>query len=121
LNWTVPGDSDDGKPSGFHVYIRKTSLTGINVKNPPADVEIRSFPIGHLNEGDSFEAQIDGLEFETKYYFAVNAFDFSGNMSSLSTQINRTTLSNQPPVITVLDSADVYLRAYQSAVLRFSG
>ena len=121
LNWTVPGDSDDGKPSGFNVYIRKTPLTGINVKNPPADVEIRSFPIGHLNAGDPFEAQIDGLEFETKYYFAVNAFDFSGNMSSLSSQINRTTLSNQPPVITVLDSTNVYLRAYQSAVLRFSG
>lgn len=121
LSWIVPGDPDDGKPSGFNVYIRKTPLTGINVKSPPSDVEIRSFPIDHLNVGDPFEAQIGGLEFETRYYLAVNAFDFSGNMSSLSSQISLTTLSNKPPVITVLDSTDVSLRAYQSAILRFSG
>ena len=121
LSWIIPGDPDDGKPSGFNVYYRKTPLTGINVKSPPSDVEVRSFPIGHLTPGNRFEVQIDGLEFDTKYYFAVNAYDFSGNYSSLSTQISQTTLSNNPPVISVLDSTNVALRAYQSTVLRFSG
>jgi subtilisin family serine protease len=121
LSWTIPADPDDGKPSGFNVFIRKSSLAGINVKTPPSDVEVRSFPTGQLNAGDLFEAKIDGLDFDTQYYFAVTAFDFSGNSSSLSPQISRTTLFNQPPVITVLDSTDVSLRAYQSAVLRFSG
>jgi subtilisin family serine protease len=121
LSWTIPTDPDDGKPSGFNVFIRKSSLSGINVKTPPSDVEVRSFPIGQLNAGDTFEAMIDGLDFDTQYYFAVTAFDFSGNNSSLSPQITRTTLSNNPPVITVMDSTNVSLRAYQSAVLRFSG
>lgn len=121
LSWTIPSDPDDGKPSGFNVFIRKSSLTGINVKTPPADVEVRSFSTGQLNVGDPFEAVVEGLDFDTQYYFAVTAFDFSGNSSSLSPQITRTTLSNQPPVITVTDSTDVSLRAYQSASLRFSG
>lgn len=121
LSWNIPPDPDDGKPSGFNVFIRKTPLTGINVKTPPSDVEIRSFSTGQFKAGDLFEAQVDGLEFDTQYYFAVNSFDFSGNVSSLSSQITRTTLSNRPPVITVLDSTDVQLRAYQSAILRFTG
>ena len=121
LSWAIPADPDDGKPSGFNVFLRKTPLTGINVKTPPSDVEVRSFSTGQLDEGDLFGAEINDLNFDTQYYFAVNAFDFSGNTSSLSPQITLTTLSNKPPVITVLDSIDVSLRAYQSAVLRFSG
>lgn len=121
LNWTVPVDPDDGKPAGFNVFVRKTPLTGINVKNPPSDVDVRSFPIGLKNAGDQFEAQVDGLDFNTQYYFAVNAYDFSGNVSALSSQITRTTLSNKAPIITVLDSTNVTLKAYQSANLRFSG
>ena len=121
LSWTVPSDPDDGKPSGFNVYVRKTSLTGINVKNPPADVEIRTFPIGNFNPGDQFEVQVQGLDFDTRYYFAVAAFDFSGNFSSLSPQVSQTTLSNLPPTITVLDSTNAIVRAHQTVVLRFTG
>ena len=121
LKWTVPSDPDDGKASGFNVYIRKSSLTGINVKTPPSDVEIRTFSVGQLDAGNTFEVQVGELDFDTRYYFAVNAFDFSGNMSTLSTQVTLTTLSNNPPVITVLDSTNVSLKAYQSAVLLFSG
>lgn len=121
LQWTVPTDPDDGKASGFNVYYRKTSLNGINVNNPPSDVMISSFSTGNLNAGDPFEAEIDGLDFNSTYYFVVNAFDFSGNFSPLSSQISLTTLSNNPPVITVLDSVNVTMKASQTVVLRFSG
>ncbi len=121
LSWSVPSDPDDGKPSGFNVYFRKTPLTGINVKNPPADVEIRSFPVGNFKPGDEFEVQVEGLEFETRYYFAVAAFDFSGNFSALSPQVTHTTLSNLSPSITVLDSTNAEVRAHQTVVLRFAG
>lgn len=121
LQWTVPADPDDGKASGFNVYYRKTSLTGLNVNNPPVDVMINSFPTGDSNVGDVLEAEIKGLDFETTYYFVVNAFDFSGNFSPLSAQITQTTLRNNPPVINVLDSANVVMKAYQTVVLHFSG
>jgi hypothetical protein len=121
LRWTVPADPDDGKASGFNVYYRKTPLTGINVNNPPSDVMVNSFPTGDLNVGDIFAAEIQGLDFTTTYYFAVNAFDFSGNFSPLSTQVMQTTSANNPPEISILDSVNVMMKTYQNIVLHFSG
>lgn len=121
LRWTVPADPDDGKASGFNVYYRKTPLTGLNVNNPPSDVMINNFPVGDLNVGDVYEAEINELEFNTQYYFVVNAFDFSGNFSPLSAQVTQTTLSNNPPVINVEDSINVMMKRHETVVLRFSG
>jgi subtilisin family serine protease len=121
LNWVVPSDPDDGKAVGFNVYFRKTSLSGLNLDNLPADVMINSFSTGDVNAGDRLYVEIDGLDFETTYYFAVRAFDFSGNFSALSPQVAVTTLSNTPPVITVTDSTDVLMKAYETVNLRFTG
>jgi hypothetical protein len=65
--------------------------------------------------------QVQGLDFDTRYYFAVAAFDFSGNFSALSPQVTHTTLSNLSPSITVLDSTNAEVRAHQTVVLRFTG
>ncbi|MDR0505753.1 MAG: S8 family serine peptidase [Dysgonamonadaceae bacterium] len=121
LKWTVPADPDDGKASGFNVYYRKTPVTGINVNNPPSDVMIGSFPVGSLSVGSVYEAKIDNLDFETQYYFVVNAFDFSGNFSPLSSQVTQTTQSNNPPVINVLGNTDIVLKAHETLVLHFTG
>ncbi|MEA4916239.1 S8 family serine peptidase [Proteiniphilum sp.] len=121
LKWAVPRDPDDTKASGFNVYYRKTPLTGLNVNNPPADVMIRSFSTGNHDVGETFEAEIKGLDFETRYYFVVNAFDFSGNFSPLSAQVSQTTLSNSLPSITIVDSVDVKMKPHQNVILRFSG
>lgn len=119
LKWAVPSDPDDGKASGFNVYYRTSSLSGFNVNNPPADVMINSYPTGNLNAGDLIEVDVKDLDFETTYYFVVNAFDFSGNFSGLSPQFSATTLSNHPPVIQVIDSADVVMKAHENVNLQF--
>ena len=121
LNWTVPSDPDDGKASGFNVYYRKKPISGINVNNPPEDVMINSFSTGELNTGDTYTANISGLDFDTQYYFIVNAFDFSGNFSSLSAQVTQTTQLNNPPQIIVEDSVKVTMKKHETVVLRFSG
>lgn len=121
LKWAVPRDPDDTKASGFNVYYRETPLTGLNVNNPPTDVMIRSFSTGSLNVGEILEAEIKGLDFEKRYYFGVNAFDFSGNFSPLSSQVSYTTLSNNSPSIIIQDSVDVNMKPHQNVVLRFSG
>lgn len=121
LKWTVPGDPDDGKASGFNVYYRKTSLAGLNAFNPPPDVMILSFTTGNLSVGEQFEAEIARLEFNMKYYFMVNAFDYSGNFSPLSSPISLTTASNTPPVITSLDNVDLVIKKHETVVLRFLG
>lgn len=121
LQWFIPSDPDDGKATGFNVYYRKTPVTGINVNNPPADVMIQSFSTGTRGVGEALQVEIKRLDFETTYYFAVNAFDFSGNFSSLSAQVTTTTTANNAPVITTLDSANVLMKAHETVVLRFSG
>lgn len=121
LSWLVPSDADDGKPAGFNVYCRKTSLSGINVNNLPSDVVVYSFTIGNASVGSTFTAKVEGLDFESDYYVAVLAYDYSGNFSSLSSQIKLTTEANNPPIITVLDSASVFVPQYKKVSLRFSG
>ena len=121
LKWEVPQDQDDGKPAGFNVYLRKSSLTGINVTNPPSNVLIRNFAIGNKNVGDTFEATVEGLDFETQYYIAVSAYDISGNLSPLSSQINVTTKINNPPVITTSDATSFEVKAHQTHIIRFIG
>lgn len=121
LKWLVPTDPDDGKASGFNVYYRKTPLTGLNVNNPPADVMIQSFPTGTTGAGAELEVEVADLDFNTLYYFMVNAFDFSGNFSALSPQLTVTTLANNPPVITVKDSTDVTMKAFRTVNLGFAG
>lgn len=121
LRWAVPADPDDGKATGFNVYYRKTPVTGINVNNPPADVMIQSFSAGTRGVGEVMQVEIKRLDFESPYYFAVNAFDFSGNFSGLSAQVAATTTANNAPVITVLDSAEVLMKAHETVVLRFGG
>ena len=121
FQWKVPSDPDDGKASGFNVYVRKSPLTAINVNNPPSDVTIYSFSTGDVAMGSLKTFEIGDLNFETTYYFAVNAFDFSGNFSSLSTQSTFTTLVNNPPVLTVIDSVNVSMKAYQNVFLNFDG
>jgi subtilisin family serine protease len=121
LRWSVPADPDDGKATGFNVYYRKTPVSGINVNNPPADVMIQSFSTGTRNIGETVEVEIKRLDFESAYYFVVNAFDFSGNFSSLSAQLTITTEANNAPSITTLDNTTVLMKAHETVVLRFSG
>jgi subtilisin family serine protease len=121
LQWKVPADPDDGKALAFNVYYRKTSLSGINAGNLPSDVAFSTFSTGNLNVGDVYEAKIADLDFETTYYFAVDAFDLSGNFSSLSPQITQTTLANNPPVINSLNGTDIIIKAHQTVILQFTG
>jgi len=118
---TVPSDPDDGKASGFNVYCSKQPLTTLNPNQPPSNLIIRSFSTGHLNVGEELEAIVTDLDFESTYYFRVNAFDFSGNFSGLSSQLVQTTMTNNSPLIVVSDSVDVVMKAFESVVLRFDG
>jgi subtilisin family serine protease len=121
LQWHVPSDPDDGKATGYNVYYRKTPVSGINVNNPPADVMIQSFSTGTRGTGETIQAEIKRLDFESTYYFVVNAFDFSGNFSGLSAQVTAVTGANNAPSITTSDNTNVLMKAHETVVLRFSG
>lgn len=120
LKWNVTADLDDGKAAGFNVYYRKSSVKGININNLPGDVLIRSVITGDLNVGDPIEIEIDDLDFESQYYFAVSAFDFSSNFSALSNEFTVATLKNTAPVIEALNGTEITLAAHETVVLHFN-
>jgi len=120
LRWIVPSDPDDGKAFGFNLYMRKTSLNGIDVHHLPSDVVKKTYYTGDLKVGEAFEVEMTKLDSDTSYYFAVDAFDSWGNYSPLSTQVIVKTLPNQPPVITALDNTNVVMKASEIVILRFS-
>ena len=120
LKWKVPEDIDDQKAAGFNIYYRKSPVNGININNLPDDVMITSALTGSLNARDEISCEIDDLDFETTYYFIVNAFDFSRNYSALSPQFSIATLENNPPVIEAINGTSITLSAHETVSLNFN-
>lgn len=121
LSWTVPKDDDNVKPKGFNVYLSKESLDGLDPANPSSKVITKSFNLSGQSVGDKFSVLINSLEFETKYYIAVSAFDLGSNFSELSNIINLTTGKNNPPVITTTDKTSFTLKAHEGYKVSFKG
>ena len=77
--------TDDTKVTGYKVYSGVTSVSkgGDTYSFEPVDV------------GDALKAEVSGLENDTKYFFAVTAYDAAGNESAnYSTEVNSTPLAS---------------------------
>ena len=79
-----------------------------------------SVPIKKYVEGETLTITIDGLEFNTTYYFSVQGYDALGYLSELSENRSVTTRDNLPPVIEALDETDLSLKKYMWKKLRFA-
>jgi hypothetical protein len=84
LSWSAPTTNTDGTPikslSGYKVFLGTASgnySQNVNVGN------VNSYTVANLTDG-------------TTYYFAVTAYDASGNASGYSNQATYTTLSAPP-------------------------
>lgn len=93
--WSAPTTNADGTPltdlAGFHVYYGQASRAYV----PPIDVgNVTTFMVPNLSTGQT-------------YYFAVTAYDWSGNESPWSNELSVTILPPDPvlPVQTVTASA----------------
>jgi Subtilisin-like serine proteases len=120
LKLKVPSDRDDGCAAGFDVYYSKSDLSSLDLDHIPYNVSRVSFQTGDLKAGDSLEVHVGHLDFQTVYYFAIDAYDFSGNRSPLSTSFSFRTLDNHNPVIVPLDGNSLNIKAYQTGILRFA-
>jgi subtilisin family serine protease len=86
LKWTVPADTDDGKPVAFEVYYSLNELDPSSIQNAKV-IKLNS----RLEPGEETSVEIPYLKPLTKYYFAVRAVDRWGNKSELSNQVNGST------------------------------
>jgi len=83
LTWEAA--TDDTKVTGYKVYSGVTSVSkgGDTYSFEPVDV------------GDALKAEVSGLENDTKYFFAVTAYDAAGNESAnYSTEVDATPLTS---------------------------
>lgn len=111
---TVPADEDDTKAYGVNIYYSKQPFT------ETAMVPYKSFPTENLKAGDKMEGVMSGLDFDTQYYLACEAYDRIGNKSTVSGTISVTTGSNSAPVITTEDALSFTLKAHETHILTFT-
>jgi len=94
LQWTVPSDEDDVRPTEFHLYYYTQPITSGNL-----GLATRTIIKNNKTTGSIFEYEIGGLLGLTPYYFAITSTDRWGNVSALSNVVTETT--NEGPSIAV--------------------
>lgn len=120
LKWIVTADRNDDKAFGFNIYSGRNSLTDLDVDNLPAGVTKSSVNTGFLNTGDTISVTLSGLNFNTRYYFRIEAFNSSGYNSRLSPQAEAVTAQNNNPVITPLNGTEITLKPHQTITAMFA-
>lgn len=108
--WNVPADGDDGTPSRYQLYYSTEELNATNYKSKGILVGPISGYINGLglSVGDEMSYYIGNLSPDTKYYFAVIAYDRWGHSSKPSFH-SAMTKKNNPPEITNVPSEPIML------------
>ncbi len=109
----VPADSDDGLPTSIILYYSVQDFNDI------ANLEFAQFYVGDLQEGETLEGSVSGLEFNKEYYVAAAAMDLAGNRSRITSTVKVTTGDNNAPVITPLTNTEVRIKPHQTETVSF--
>lgn len=119
FKWSVPNDEDDLTNIGFRIYYSTERLQNIDFDRLPATVQYQEVGEYVPGVGQEMITRIRGLQPSTSYYFAIQAYDFSGNRAPLSNEAVATMLDNKAPVITAREGNELYVKTSGTARLRF--
>ena len=115
----LPKDPDAEYAYSYKVYFSKSAFTSLSPSSASTAVFIASSL--EATEDGYRKISLKGLEFNTKYWYAVSALDFAGNESPLSEVAEITTGGNTAPEISLNDSAPVSLESYETALRIYTG
>ena len=108
----VPSDPDNTTAYYYNVYYSQSSFTGSDLSGTE---RFRTTVKDAEDAGDGLKTFVlEGLDFNTGYYFAISASDFAGNESALSEVMTVTTGSNNAPAITADSDEPLVAKAYGS-------
>ena len=107
LKFIVPEDNEGVECRNAELYYGTAPFTEIS----ESQTRILKSTNG-LNPGDTLSFVVEGLEFNTTYYFSVRGCDVFENTSALSENLAFTTRGNLPPTIKALDAVDLTLKQY---------
>lgn len=115
----LPKDPDAEYAYSYKVYYSKSAFTSLS----PSSAKTATFVVSSLEatEDGYRKIELKGLEFNTKYWYAVSALDFAGNESPLTDVAEITTGGNTAPEITVNDPAPISIASYESALRLYTG
>ena len=115
----LPKDPDAEYAYSYKVYYSKSAFTSLSPSSASTAVFVASSL--EATEDGYRKISLKGLEFNTKYWYAVSALDFAGNESPLSDVAEITTGGNTAPEISVNDAAPVSLESYETAMRIYTG
>ncbi len=120
LTWKVTSDPDDVKCYAYLALLSKNAsdLQDIDRNNLPASVLQQTVLVGTTELGAPISTTFSGLEFETKYYATVIAYDYAANFADPSAVKAVSTGKNNPPVLTTEYTGDYRVKPFE--VLDFS-
>ena len=122
INFTLPSDDDDIIPYGVKLYYSKNELSDdLDADDLSNGVHVTTITTNTNSVGDNIEYTLSGLDFNTTYYLALQAYDSSNNNSDISDIFSESTLENHAPVITADPSVtDITLHSYEDYSMQFS-
>ena len=110
----VPEDKDDGRPSSIIIYYHL-----INYSEISPNLMFAKLYLDDEKPGDTIEATLTGLDFNTVLYVSAAAEDLAGNKSHLTEVQTVMTGFNTPPVIEALGPLQLTLKPWQTGSLDF--
>lgn len=112
----LPSDEDDGKAWGLMFLASESSseLASADPKKLPSTVKSETVVAGSVLAGEALTGTIGGLKFDTDYYVAVLAYDYSGNYSPISNIVKLRTQGNNPPLILCSESLPLRIKAHET-------
>ena len=119
LTVDLPKDPDAEYAYSYKVYYSKSAFTSLS----PASAKTETFVVSSLETGEDGyrEIVLKGLDFNTKYWYAVSAMDFAGNESPLTDVAELTTGGNTAPEISVNDPSEISIASYETALRLYTG
>ncbi len=119
--WNVTKDPDDKVAYGYMLMASedRSLLENIDFRNIPSAVSYVLVPGGDKKVGAAISGTLTVPGFETPYYVAVAAYDYSKNYSVLSEIKTVVTGPNTPPVISCSQEGTLTLKAFQTANVDF--
>ena len=116
FGWKSVSDPDDVVAYGYVLLAAKdrSLFNGIDLSNLPDGVNKAVVYGDSVPEGTDLEGTIPSLEFNTVYYTAVSAFDYSRNYSALSPIVTVETGGNSNPVIELSNPGKVVLKSFET-------
>lgn len=112
VSWTVPKDEDNGQPTHYNVYYSENPIdASLDRQNLPDNVYSVKVRNGIHKPGETLVSDIELSGFEKTFYLAVDASDYSRNLSELSEVLTVTTGKNSSPVTDPADKLEIEVGA----------